>query len=254
MNLNNKFNKDGYIIIEDTNLHENNKFNETIFNINRDLKDELKKPEIKKLSGYIMGNFGIQQGEHGETLYSQVFTKEFETKLENIIGKQLSNFDIYFGGNLCLPNKGKQLFHTDGTFNQEMYMVSIATENITLNNGPTEVCKGTNNKKLKYWQFFFSKKNIEKLILKKGQISIRKHNLWHRGTKNNSSDPRLLLSYVLTPKKEKIPIKTNSDKFTIMPNFFKNNLKGRFHETIYSYFSFIIIFFKIIFSLFKRKI
>ena len=162
--------------------------------------------------------------------------------------------DIYFGGNLCLPNKGKQLFHTDGTFNQEMYMVSIATENITLNNVPTEVFKGTNNKKLKYWQFFFSKKNIEKLILKKGQISIRKHNLWHRGTKNNSSDPRLLLSYVLTPKKEKIPIKTNSDKFTIMPNFFKNNLKGRFHETIYSYFSFIIIFFKIIFSLFKRKI
>ena len=65
-----------------------------------------------------------------------------------------------------------------------MYLISFATEDITLKNGPTEVCLGTSIKPLKYWQFILTKKKKKKkLLLKKGQILIRKHSLWHRGTR-----------------------------------------------------------------------
>ena len=53
---------------------------------------------------------------------------------------------------------------------------------------------------MKFWEFFLSKKYKKKVTLKKGQIFIRPHNLWHRGTKNKSNKPRLLLSFSMTPK------------------------------------------------------
>ena len=58
-----------------------------------------------------------------------------------------------------MPKKGNQLFHTDGSYEEEMYLVSIATENITLDNGPTEICVGTHLKSMSYDEFFFFKKN-----------------------------------------------------------------------------------------------
>ena len=60
-----------------------------------------------------------------------------------------------------------------------MYLVSIATEDITLDNGPTEVWWHILNPCL--LMNFFTKN--KKKLMKKGQILIRKHNLWHRGTK-----------------------------------------------------------------------
>ena len=56
-----------------------------------------------------------------------------------------------------------------------MYLISFATEDITEENGPTEVCLGTSVKPLKYWQFFLTKKKKEKTLTKKGQVLIRKH-------------------------------------------------------------------------------
>ncbi len=69
--------------------------------------------------------------------------------------------------------------------------------------------------------------------MKKGQILIRKHNLWHRGTKNLSDKQRLLLSFVMIPKWRKIKIVPISSKFEILPNFFKSNLLGNMQEFFY---------------------
>ena len=97
-----------------------------------------------------------------------------------------------------------------------MYLISIATEDITLMNGPTEICLGSNNKNMSIDQFFFSKKQIVKLTMKRGQILVRKHNLWHRGTTNHSDKPRLLLSFIMIPKSRKVKIEKISSKFEIL--------------------------------------
>tara|TARA_B100000902_G_scaffold385012_1_gene425867 strand:- start:11010 stop:11792 length:783 start_codon:yes stop_codon:yes gene_type:complete len=247
----NVFDKNGYVLL-DTNLSNNSLFDKLVNEFQNSLEAEINNSDIKKIGGYIMGNFGINQGPLGSKLYSQVFKEEFINYFENLTQKKLDLFDINFGGNLTMPKKGSQIFHTDGNYGQEMYLISVATEDITLMNGPTEVCVGSHLKSMTFDEFFFSKKNKKKLTMKKGQILIRKHNLWHRGTKNYTSKPRLLLSFIMIPKTRKVNLEPYSDKFKILPNFFKNNLIGRLHETIYSKLDFLIIIIKLFSSISNR--
>ena len=95
----------------------------------------------------------------------------------------------------------------------------------------------------------FSKK---KLTMKKGQILIRKHNLWHRGTKNFSNKPRLLLSFIITLKNKKNRIDQVNSKFKILHNSFRNDLTGRLHEIIYAKFNYMVIIIKLFLSFLKK--
>ena len=111
-----------------------------------------------------MGNLNVYPGTYGyqilELLRSE---KKILSEIEDILGNKIENFDISFGGNLSLPKKGKQLFHTDGKIDDEMNLVSIVTEKIDENNGPTEVCLKSHLKDYTFSKFFFSKKNKKKL-------------------------------------------------------------------------------------------
>ncbi len=248
----NFFEKKGYIILN-TKLDNDLLFNKLCDEIENRINHLAKISNIKKLGGYIVGNLNINQGPFGSRLYSLVFKKKLINFFEKITKKKINQFDIKFGGNLALSKKGTQQFHTDGKFTNEMYLVSIATENISLKNGPTEICVGSHMKPLSFWEFFFSKKQKKKLTMKKGQILIRKHNLWHRGTKNLSNKNRLLLSFIMTPKSRKTKLKTSRVNFGIIHNSFKNNFIGRIHEIIYVYLSFLIIFSKLFVSLIKKN-
>ncbi len=179
-------------------------------------------------------------------MYKLLFTSKFVSKIESIVENKLTEYDIFFGGNICLPNKGDQIFHTDGAFKKEMYLISVATQEINIENGPTEICEGSSLKRVNFWEFYFSKKKINKLLMKKGDVLIRKHSLWHRGTKNKSSKPRMLINFALTPKKKIKQQLINSKKFKILPNFFKNNFKERINEIIYTYFPILVIANKLI--------
>lgn len=247
----NLFDKKGYAIFN-TKLNKNYKFNSIIKKIKKDLLIQLNRKNLNNLGGFIMGNLNVNQGNYGPKLFSLVFKKNLTKNLEKILGNKINTFDVLYGGNLSLPNKGKQLFHTDGSYSQDMYLVSFATEDITKRNGPTEICLGTSARPLKYWEFFISKKKKKMIFLKKGQVLVRKHNLWHRGTTNYSAKCRLLLSFILTPKKRNLKI-AYYKKLTILPNFFSSNYKGKFHEIVYTYFEKIIIFFKLLLSIIKNK-
>ena len=248
-----EFEKNGFIILK-TSLFNNNLFKDILKKIEEDIKKEITKPEIKKYSGFIMGNLNVYPGNYGDQLFELLKSdKDILRKIENILGKKIGDYDIKFGGNLSLPKKGKQLFHIDGTHGKEMNLVSIATENITENNGPTEVCVGTHKINYEYRNFLFLKKTKKKLLANIGDIIIRKHDLWHRGTINHSNKPRLLLSLFFFPKGSlhQINFQKTSD-LKIYPNFFKNNIRGRIYEIIYVKFNFLIIISKLIVSIIKR--
>ena len=245
------FDKKGYVIL-DTDLKNNIDFNNLINQFTKALKSELESPAIKKLGGYTMGNFGLNQGPLGLKLYSVIFKKNFVKYFEKITSKKINEYHLNYGGNVVLPKKGDQHFHTDGKYNEEMYLISVVTEKIHALNGPTEICVGTNRNEMSISEFYFTKKKKLKLFMKKGQILIRKHNLWHRGTKNKTNKPRLLLSFIMIPKVRNKKIVKLSNKFKILPNFFSSDLKGKIHEIIYVRAGFLIFFVKIIFSIFTN--
>lgn len=248
-----KFEKNGCVILK-TDFSHNENFKKIIKNIYSDLTIELKNQSIKKFSGYIMGNLNVYPGKYGSEILDFISSQKQIDEIEVILGTKLEDFSIKYGGNLSLPNKGAQLYHTDGKYNEKMILLSVATEIIDENNGPTEVCLGSHKKNLKFWEFCFNKKEKKKLLLDLGDIAIRNHNCWHRGTKNFSKKPRLLLSLLLFPKTNKNNSEDNlSKKLEIAPNFFKSNMYGRFYEFIYVKFGFIIVFFKFLFSIAKNK-
>ena len=246
------YNNDGYAIL-DTYLEHNKDFNDLIDEINNDLRLKINYRELKKNGGFIMGNLGIDQGPYGPKFYSLIFKDQLIKILEELTEIKLDEFDMFYGGNLVLPNKGKQHFHIDGSYYKKMYMVSVVTEDIDYNNAPLEICLGSHKKYMKFWEFFFSKKQKKKILLKKGQILIRPHNLWHRGTKNNSSKPRLLLSFSLTPKINNNKVYNSSLNLKILPNFFNSNFIGRLQEFSYVYLGSIHIILKLLASIIKQK-
>ena len=246
------FEKNGFIVLN-TNLSSNIVFNNVVNEIYLKLDELVSNKNIKSFGGFMMGNLGINQGPLGKKLFSLVFNNDLINIFENIVGSKIDKFCINYGGNLSLPKKGLQHFHIDGNYYKQMYLVSIATEDINLENGPTEVCVGSHLENLSFYKFFFSEKNKQKLIIKKGQIIIRKHNLWHRGTKNSTEKYRLLLSYIFIPldrKNQLIPI---SDNLKILPNFFKSSFLGRVQEFLYVHLRIFHIIFKLIYSFILKK-
>ena len=151
------FKDDGFIIL-DTTLNLNPNFKNIVTKIYKDINLLFSMKDYKKYGGYTMGNFGINQGPLGKKLFSLIFQKKLVSLLEKLTNKKIDNFCVNYGGNLTLPNKGLQHFHMDGDFKKEMYLVSIATEDINLMNGPTEICVGSHNKDMTYWKFLLSKK------------------------------------------------------------------------------------------------
>ena len=229
-----KFNKNGYLFLK-KDLRNNLQFFKIAKEIHKKIDKEIILIKNKNLRGSIMGNLNVYPGKYGKKIFLLLKKNKIIEEVEKILGKKISSYDISYGGNLALAGKGQQSFHTDGEFKKKMFLLSISTENITNNNGPTEVCVGTHKKDTPYWKFFLMKKKIKKITLQTGEIVIRTHSLWHRGTKNNSNKYRFLLSFIITPKiKNHLKKVQTKEDLKIDHNFFENTTSGMIKEIIYS--------------------
>ena len=165
------------------------------------------------------------------------------------------NFEDYnflAGGNLNLPNSKNQFFHTDGKWVPRMIIVNIATSKIKFSNGPLEIIEKTHLQNLKYWRFalkilFLNKKKITMDI---GDILIREHRLWHRGTRNYTKENREMIGLMFIKKPNKV--QTNGDlNLSIKSNIFGINLKERIKEYLFIYFRPILFMYKFLISIIK---
>ena len=86
--------------------------------------------------------------------------------------------------------------------------------------------------------------------MKTGDIILRKHSLWHRETINQTSNPRLLISFY-SLKKIEISKATLMKivKLKYMKIFFESNIKGKIKEFIYVKLGFLFAAYKILKSL-----
>jgi hypothetical protein len=250
MNYLQKFEKDGYIIIE--NFLNSTHFDNICNSLNKDLNIYCSENNLNKLGGSIIGNLNVFPGKYASLIYEELCKNCFLDIVEEISQKKKNELDILVGGNLALPNKHNQHFHTDGKFKDEMIMCSIATEDVLNQNGPTEIVLDSHRQDTTYWKFLLSKKEKRKLIIKKGDLLIRKHSIWHRGTQNKSNKPRFVIAFLIFDKKRKMisNLKSKED-LRVYNNFFGNNFYERVKEFLYVYFKIIFIIYKIILSLKK---
>jgi hypothetical protein len=251
--LRNDFELKGYTVIKKF-LNDDN-----FFKITKELNSEIlfyiSHVNLKNIGGAIIGNLNCYPGKYGKLILELLLKKGFNELIQNLTGKDLSNFKILTGGNLSLPYGYNQHFHTDGLFKDKMFVVNIATSEITDNNGPTEIASSTHKKYIPYWKFLLLKKNKSKLNLSPGDLVIRHHSLWHRGTRNESKEARFLMAFILLEKKKDIKKMDfeNFNKIHIYNNFFGNNKLDRLKEYIYVKFSFLFAFYKLVRSFYNQN-
>ena len=208
--------------------------------MNKKINIALKENSIKKLGGYKAGNLYLFPGIYGKKILDLMKKKNFFKYLGNIINDDFSKYNMKLGGNINLPKSNSQIFHKDGNWNPRMIIINIASINITEDNGPIEICEKSHIKKYSFWRFFINSASIKKkkVFLKQGEILIREHRLWHRGTINNSKKFREMIAIMFVKKiKEKKIKKANKipNDISIKLNMFDNKFKGRLKEFIFIY-------------------
>jgi hypothetical protein len=246
MNNNKIFNDNGFIIKE--NFITNKDFQDLSKELNAKIEEILKKQDLSKIGGSIIGNVALYPGNYGKKILDLLILNGFGKIIEEITNKKIENFIIKIGGNLSLPNKHNQHFHMDGRFKDKMLLASIATSNVDEISGPTEIVLNYHQKNIPYWKFLLLPKKKMKLKLKLGDLMIRKHCLWHRGTINRSKNPRFVIAFLIFEKtiKNEYSLHEDGDEIKIYNNFFGNSLLERLKEFFYVYLGFLFAFYKIL--------
>ena len=68
------------------------------------------------------------------------------------------------------------------------------------------------------------------LNLSVGDIFIREAFIWHRGTKNNSKDPRILVNFIISENKNKDLNYDTNHEISFFDNMFSSNFRGKVKE------------------------
>ncbi len=247
-----EFEKNGYIIKNI--LANNDNFKNISAKFKNELAEILKKKDHYHLGGYKSGNLNISPGEYGVEILSILNRLNFEKYFNFLTSENIKDYQIIYGGNLNLINSKNQFFHTDGNWNPRMIVLNIATTEINLSNGPLEVIEKSHNKNLSYLNFllkslFLKKKKIE---LKFGDILIREHRLWHRGTKNKSKNHREMLGIAFLKSSEINNYSNQNKSLYLHSNIFGTSKREKFKEFIFLRLRFILFIYKVIVSLRKK--
>jgi len=249
MNIKDNFNNDGYVKIN--NFLSGLEFNNVSAALHKELNKSIESFNFSSIGGYFIGNINVNPGIHAIKIWELLISNKLDGLMNEIFNKPSNKFSVSAAGNLNFPEKGEQKFHTDGNFEDTMYLLSVATQDIPIESGPTEIVLDLHKSKIPYWKFILSKKIKKKIILKKGDIIIRKHCVWHRGTKNKSKNPRFLLTYLLFENSTNLKNNFSNNKELIFyNNFFKSDFKGKLKEFFYVKFGFIFSAYQFVRSMF----
>ena len=139
----------------------NKSYMQIAFDFKNELDSALKNQKLTELGGYKSGNLNIDTGLFEKKFIEILLNSNFSNFFNYITNDNLENYEIRVGGNLNFYGSKTQLFHMDGGWDPRMLIVSIATSEITTENGPIELLEKSHKSKVSYWRFlskFFSYK------------------------------------------------------------------------------------------------
>ena len=230
----------------------NKSYMQIAFDFKNELDSALKNQKLTELGGYKSGNLNIDTGLFEKKFIEILLNSNFSNFFNYITNDNLENYEIRVGGNLNFYGSKTQLFHMDGGWDPRMLIVSIATSEITTENGPIELLEKSHKSKVSYWRFlskFFSYKK-KKITLEIGEVLIREHRLWHRGTKNNSARAREMIGIMLLKKDKRRPDNRNFSKnVSLFSNMFETTFKGKVKEFVFLNLKIFLVLYKIILSI-----
>ena len=202
----------------------------------------------------LTGNLDIKPSKEIVKIWETSKVKNFRVNKE-LTNKGLNEYDIKYAGNVSLPNKGDQFYHTDGPKSARKILIGVPIDDLIEINGPTELISGSHKQKINYYKFnirkFFKKKT--KLILNKGDIFIRESYIWHKGTKNKSNKLRIIILFILSEKNPNYIKQDILESVKFGDICLKHN-KDKIREVISVYLPFFISYTNCLYRLLENKL
>ena len=250
----NQFENLGYIKISNFVNDKEYKLLCNQLNIEINKKFQENKENVMRMGGSLIGNVNIRLGQKGHLIWDYLKKNKIENVISYLTGIEEDKFESFAGGNLLFPHpkSHNQIFHTDGKKKPRKIILSLCLNEVDKNNGPTELYEKSHKEEIPYWLFFFKyffKKKYQ-LSLSVGDIFIREAFIWHRGTKNNSKDARILVNFIISENKNKDLNYNTNHEISFFDNMFSSDFRGKVKEFIDVKLRPIYFFYKFLRSLF----
>ncbi len=205
-------------------------------NVEINKKFQENKKNVMQMGGSLIGNVNIRLGNKGQLIWDYLKKNDIENIISNLTGIEKSKFVSFAGGNLLFPypKSYNQIFHTDGKKKPRKIILSLSLDEVNRTNGPTELYEKSHKEEIPYWKFVFKylfKKKYQ-LNLSVGDIFIREAFIWHRGTKNKSKDPRILVNFIISENKNKDLNYDAKHEISFFDNMFNSDFRGKVKEFI----------------------
>lgn len=143
----------------------------------------------------------------------------------------------YVGCNFNLPGSYTQHWHTDRPFTRDFMIINIAVVDTSIENGATDMIPGTHKRFYKYTRFVLERceRNSRRVLMKRGDVMVRNSNVWHRGMKNLTSNPRPMLAFTWEDggNTDADPFNAYGGQIRFLPNWFKLTPMGRMRERLF---------------------
>ena len=248
------FNKNGFIILKNL-LNNKNSF----IHFNKVKNDIIKEydlnyNEIKKLGGFLTGNLDLKPSKEIVKIWEILKQLKISEIIKELTNKSLDQYDIRYAGNVSLPRKGDQFYHTDGPKSTRKILIGVPIEDLNEIDGPTELVPGSHKQRISYWKFHIKKlfKKKVKLVLKRGDIFIRESYIWHKGTKNRSKKLRIIILFVLSEKSKNYVKQDILDDIRFGDNMFEVSINDKVREVVSVYLPFLYFLYKVLVSFIKK--
>lgn len=256
--LKKSFDEDGVIIVQ--NLIQTDLINKIKSKIREDFYNFIKNKEWIG-GGLVIGHINATPPLIDKFIFENILTNKVLHKITSYIF-DAKTINLDYSANINLPKSTRQLFHSDDSTNRhDIIMISIPLGDVNEVNGSTEFIPKT-----QYEQF--NTKKITLLESKRanttnGSVIIWRPSVWHRGTYNHSSEPRIMINLKHAIVGSKIHLSTppillnkncieklgisqsninykksnkNDTKTIFSKNYFQNGIVGFLKEIVFKHF------------------
>jgi hypothetical protein len=139
--------------------------------------------------------------------------------------------------NYNLPNSVAQHYHMDGVYLRDFLICNVAVVDTDLVNGALDVLPGTNREFYPFWKYAVERKyrGTTRVLVRQGDVILRRSTLWHRGMPNRSSAarPMLAVTFGEVPEVDSDPFAQNGGEIEFYPNWFRPTQLGRLREKMF---------------------
>jgi hypothetical protein len=232
--LRRRFEQDGYVVLR------NVVSSDALVDFERRIRAEYERVvatnELFVGGGRLAGHLNCFPGEPARPVYQELRAKGVIDVMRAIGPNVVREPNV--GCNFNLPNSVMQHYHADTNYYVEEFSIcNVAVVDTGIENGAIELAPGTHQRFYPFWRFAVERtaRRGIRVPMNRGDVLLRRSNLWHRGMPNRTKIARPMLAFTWEDGgcNRPDPFAWEGGRIKFFQNWYRSNLLGRLRERTY---------------------